>query len=443
MNTGNNEKRIPNKKKKSSGNNVSLIKVAGLTVLLLLLILAAAFFLNNKMPSATVSNEDNTDIFYSINSDNLKDMLPFSDGVALLGASSLRYLDASGNEIVTNTHSFSNPAIEINGKTAILYDRGGYSLRIENNTSEYRNLTFNSVITTATIGNKGNYAYVLNSDSGYQSHLYVYTLNGKKQFEWGSASDYIIDAALSDNGKYAAVTLMGIEGAQYFSKVILFKFNSSEPVYTVELRDTTVYEIDFVGSKKLSVYSDTGVYVINNKGEFTAVQAYSASEMSYSSVYYNGLACTLISRYSNEKEPVLTVFNKRGKQIYTHSFSEQITGVYCAKSYVCVIADNVLEILNTEGTVIGRILLNEACVDAVIAGRRVFALTSSGVHSIAVNTNNTLSDSIIETQPEAENTTEKQTEADTTAEKQTEADTTAEKQTEAESTTQASLGAVG
>ncbi len=399
LNTSSNEKRIPRKKKKNVNNNVSLLKVAGLTCILLLLILAVAFFLNNKFPSSTVKTEENTDTFYQVNSDNLKNIVPFSDGVALLSASSLKYLDASGNEIVTNTHSFANPAIEVNGKTLLLYDRGGYSLRIENNTSEYRELSFDSVITTATIGHKGNYAYVLNSDSGYQSHLYVYTLNGTKQFEWGSASDYIIDVALSDNGKYMAVTLMTVEGAQYFSKIILFKFNSSEPIYTVELYDTGVYEIDFVASKKLSVYSDTGVYLINSKGEFTAVQVYSASEMSYSSVFYNGLSCTLISRYSNEKEPLLTVFNKRGKQIFTNTFSEQITGVYCAKNYICVTADNVLEILNNEGTLIGKILLDETCIKAVVAGRRVYALTSSGIYSFSVNANNSLADSIIETQP--------------------------------------------
>lgn len=401
MNTNSRNKKNTSRKRKQVKNNVSLIKVAGLTALLLLLILAVAFFLNNDMFSSVFSDKEHTDTFYSINSDNLKSIVPFSDGVAILSASSLKYLDSSGNEIVTNTHSFSNPAIEVNGKNAILYDRGGYSLRIENNTSEYRNLTFNSVITTATIGNKGNYAYVLNSDSGYQSHLYVYSLNGKKQFEWGSASDYIIDVTLSDNGKYAAVTLMGIDGAQYFSKVILFKFNSSEPIYTVELHDTSAYEIDFVSSKKLFVYSDTGVYLINSNGEFTAVQAYSSSEMAYSSVFCNGLSCTLICRYSNEKEPLLTVFNKHGKQIFTYTFSEQVTGVYCAKNYVCITADNVLEILNNEGTLIGKILLDETCINAVIAGRRVYALTSSGIYSFSVNTNNSSADSIIETQSAA------------------------------------------
>ena len=406
-----------------------------MTVLLLMLILAVAFFMNSKLPAATGKEEADKDIFYSINSDNLKCFEPFSDGVALLSASSLKYLDSAGNEIVTNVHSFANPVIDVNSKTVLLYDRGGYSLRIENNTSEYKSHSFNSVITTAAIGHKGNYAYVLNSDSGYQSHLYVYTLNGKKQFEWGSASDYIIDVALSDNGKYAAVTLIGIDGAQYFSKVILFKFNSSEPVYTVTLHDTAVYEIDFVANKKLSVYSDTGVYNINSKGEFTAIQSYSASEMSSSSVCYNGLSSTLISRYSNEKEPVLTVFNKRGKQIYSHTFSEQITDVYCAKNYVCLVSDNVIEILNTEGTVIGKILMNEACIDAVIAGRRVYVLTSSGISSFSVNSNNSLSDNIIETQPAIENITEGIIE--TTTENVT------EKQTEAESTTQASLGVVG
>ena len=92
VNTGSNQKRTPQKKRK--GNNVSLIKVAGLTALLLLLILSAAFFLNNKIPSAPVGDKEETDIFYSINSDNLKSIVPFSDGVALLSASSLKYLDA-------------------------------------------------------------------------------------------------------------------------------------------------------------------------------------------------------------------------------------------------------------------------------------------------------------------------------------------------------------
>ena len=116
LNTNSNKKINSQRKKKNVRNNVSLVKVAGLTVLLLMLILSAAFFLNSKLPAATVSEKESKDIFYSINSDNLKRFEPFADGVALLSASSLKYLDSSGNEIVTNAHSFANPVIDVNSK---------------------------------------------------------------------------------------------------------------------------------------------------------------------------------------------------------------------------------------------------------------------------------------------------------------------------------------
>lgn len=412
--------RNPRKRNQNMGK-VSIIKVLCMTVILLLLIIAAALFLGN-LNLTDNSDVADSELFLSINSDTVKDVLPFSDGVAVLTSSSVKYLDASGNEIVTNLHSFSNPRAEINSKTLLLYDSGGYNLRIENNSSEYSSFTFDSVITSAAVGKKGNYAYSLNSDAGYQSHLYVYSLRGAKLFEWGSAGDYIVDIALSDNGKYVAVAVLGIDSAEYYSKIILFKFNSSEPVYTVNLYDTTVYQIDFVSSKKLSVFSDSGVYLTDSKGECTCVQAYSSTEIAHSSLFYNGLSCTLISLYGNEKSPKLTVFNKNCVEKYECSYTEEINDVYCSKNYVALVFDSKIQVLNGENTVVGNIVLDEACIDVVIADRRVYALTSSGIYSFSVNYNNSAvinfdnlsEDSLTQnTTVEEENTTQKEEQSHT------------------------------
>lgn len=378
------------KKSNESGSDLKrLFKVLGLSLLIVFLLAAAVTFISRYTGLDLFSEKDTASdipdgVIYQVDSDNVKEIAPYENGVVMLTNSAVQYIDRSGREIDTNKHTFASPEMQVNGKTVFVYDKGGSGYRVEKNASVYAEQTASGVITCGAIGKKDNYAFSLDNHEGYQSHIFVYSFRGQKQFEWGSSSDYCFRMALSDSGNKLAVAVIGVENAEYYSKVMVFNFNSGQPAYTVDFADKTVFDIDFITGKKIAVYTDGGVYLIENDGGYQCIQEYSATEIMQAFVSANGLSCTAIAPYGNEQAPVITVFDQRHKLLYAHQYNELISGVVSGGSYVGVVMFDRVQILNSDEKVLGDILPGEACERCVIVNHSLFILTGTGLHRYSI-----------------------------------------------------------
>lgn len=378
-------------KTKKTGRD-SVIRIIGLTLLLVLLILAAAFVASDVFGRRNVNNSSSSsgELFYAMTADNIVSMEPFGgDGLVVLTDTAVKYFDAYGNSIGSNEYTYAKPVMRTAGKNLVLFDRGSYALRLEKNGMSFSDLSFDSPVTTAAIGKKGNYAYVLNSNGGFQSHLYVFNFRGAKQYEWGCSSDYIIDIALSDNEKYVCAAVMGADNAEYFSEVVLFRMNSDESVYSVKLAGITVYSVSFISGKKIAAYTDHGVYVFDGDGKYEVLQSYTPGEMKFSSAAQNSMGCTLINQFGNEKNVLFTVFSKNYKSFFTKEYSQSVKCVHAASGYAAAVFKENIEIFNSEGSIIGNISLDDVCLGCKIAGRNVYVLMSDGIRSYGVNSEST------------------------------------------------------
>ncbi len=373
-------------KNETTGKDIKrLFKVLGLSLLIVLVLLALVSFLSNytnldlfgkKEESAAVPDG----VIYRIDADNVRSMQPYQNGVVLLTNAAVQYLDASGREVSSNSHIYATPEMQICDKTVFLYDKGGTACRIEKNASVYREMTLPGTITCGAVGKRNNYAYSLDNHDGYQSHIFVYSAKGEKQFEWGSASDYCFRLALSDAGNKLAVCVVGVENAEYYSKVLLFTFNSGQPAYTVDFPGKTVFDLDFISGKKIAVYTDAGVYFVDADGQITARQEYAANEIEHSCVNNHGLSCTAVIPYGNEQTPLITVFDGAHKVLYTHQYNTLISGVVCSGSHVGVVMYDKVQILNRAGKVVGDILPGEACERYVIVNNNLYIVSGTGLH---------------------------------------------------------------
>lgn len=384
------------KKTAQNSGKKSIIKVLAMSLLLLLLIAAAAAAVANFSGVSLFGAVEpkSTGQYYSVEPDNINDFEAFDSGLVLLSDSAIQYIDASGREISSSAHSFSKPVMEVNSKTVLLYDKGGRQFRIEKNAAVYNSYTVNGAITCAALGKRNNYAYVLNEDGGYQSHLYIYSFRGTKQFEWGSASDYCLDIALSDNGRRAAVCASGVNNAEFYSRVILFDFNSSEQLYSAEFSDCTVFSIEFIDSKRVAAYTDKGIYILDETGNRTAVQEYSSNELKHIAAAHGGLKCSVISKYGNEQAPVINVFNKKAKLLFTREYNEKLTGADTSSRFTALMFEDSIEVLNRENAVVGTVTLSDGGIKCVINGSKLFVHTASGLYCVAAAGESSLAESV-------------------------------------------------
>ena len=365
-----------------SGNIKKLARVLGISVLIVLILVAVVYFADQQFHlfgSSRPSDSSSESLFYATDADNIRSISAYDNGLAVLSNSELMYFDTGGREINVNQHIFASPEMKINGKTLLLFDKGGTGYRIEKNASVYKEGTAPGIITCAAIGKTSNYAFSVDDDDGYQSHIFVYSANGKLQFEWGSASDYCLNIALSDSGNKIALCVVGVDNAEYFSKVLLFNFNSDAPAYTVDFSGKTVYHIDFISGRKIAVFTDGGVYTIDAEGKSDPVQVFSSTEITHSYISTAGLRCTVISPFGNDQAPLLSVFDEKNKLLFQRSYKQAVTGVICNGNYTAVLMGDHVEIVSRDNKVSGGIFPGETCEQYAIVNHSLYLLTGRGI----------------------------------------------------------------
>lgn len=428
-------------RKKGGSKGLTAPTVIGLCALVLIAIMVIAAVLSSVSGGSVADiggSSDNGALVYDVLPDSITDIEGYSSGLVMLTDTALVYLDSNGKNLSSNSHQYSQPVMVKGGSTVLLYDKGGASFRIEKNSKIYNTYTTANPITVATVDKKGNYAYVLNDDGGFQSHLYVYSYKGKKLFEWGSSQDYCISTALSDNGKNIAVSMLGVKNGEYVSKVIFFNFRSGEPVYTAEFPDCTVFRLEFLSGKNVAAFTDNGIYVIDKSGATHKRMEYSPAEIMHSAVADKGLSAVALASHGNTKDSLLNVFDKRMNSSFILEYDSEIMNVRASDKYTAVLLGDRIETFNSKGEKIGCIEIDEKCTDAAFAGRKLFVFTVSGIYRF-----DTFGDYDLTELREEETTGEFLTEEKTVSEEMTEEttaeETTAEEASVSEETTQNSV----
>ncbi len=355
-------------------------------VLILVMVLGAVISAVTGEKLTNIGKEPGAPVLYDSLPDSIRRIDAYSSGIVMLTDTAVDYLNSDGKRIASNSHLYSQPVMLKNDTTVFLYDKGGSAYRIEKKTAVYNNYDVNGTIITAALGKKSNYAFVLNEDSGYQSHLLVYSSRGNKQFEWGSKSDYCMKIALSDNGKSAAVSVLSVENGVYYSKIHFFNFNSDEVKYTAVFEDCTVFDMEYLTSKEIIAWTDNGIFHLDKDGKISSVSEYQPSQLRHNSVSRGGLKVLAVSRHGNDNNPKVTVFNKKYKELYSHEFSDSVSGVDSDKKYYAVVLQDSVRIFDAKDNLVSTIILGERCNDTAISGSHFYVHTVSGIYVFSIGT---------------------------------------------------------
>lgn len=382
--------------KRSNAKIICIIAFA-----IIIITIGVILFLNSKTDKI-VNTENDKHLLCSVVADNIKDIKPFSSGIVTLTGTSVDYIDASGARIASNTHLYAQPVILTNKSTVLLYNKGGDSFRIEKNGEIYNTYTVQGTISLAVLGKKNNYAYVMNDDGGFQSHLFVYSYKGNKQFEWGSASEFLVTAALSPNGKSIVLGLIGAENGEYKSHIILFDFKSDTPIFSFEIPNSTICELSFLGRHKISAVTDSGTFTVDEDGVKTEVLGYANKELNYTALS-SGIKGISVARYGDLNNSYVSLFDRYFRPLGTREYKTEIKKLCADTSHIAVVLDNRIEILNKKNEIVAEIKLDEDIIFTTISSNKIYVLTLSGIYSFYLNGN------VDETVNSAEEKTESQT----------------------------------
>ena len=362
-----------------SKRNAKTIKlVAVIIVVLLLIILAAAQFggvtfstINDNIRTAIAGVGSGEGYPYRINGVEIWDADITNSDLILVYDDTVKVLDSTAKELSNLSHTYDHPVMSSNSGRALIYDVGAKSFRVQAKTRTLYEKEIPYMILTGSMGKDGTIA-IGSRTKDAQSMLTVYNTKAEEVFVWKCAKENIISCDVSDNGKYFAVTVLGVNNGSVYSKVHIFNKNDTEPKASFEYVDSAVSSVQFLSNETLFVFGNNICEVI--KGD----KVKDKIDVSVNTPYKlyisdNNTAVLVLSKYASTTQKIIKVYNKSGSELFTQEINGLIKSVSTDGKYTGVLTDEKVQIYNNRnGKNCGSASVNTDAEKVMISGRNTY-----------------------------------------------------------------------
>lgn len=329
--------------------------------------------LSSRFSSFVLQDSDNFPIV--VNTDSTVNTAIIGDNILILTTENFSVYSQSGKLVYSQPHSFSSPAISVNGDRGVVFDRGYKSYMLINEKKVAYTGEASNPIICAEYGESGNYALgTLGEES--TSELIVYSATNKVKFQWNCAYEHIASIALAPNGKFAGVAVIGAENGEVFTCVKYFGFDYQEPLNSQTISGSAVFDLNFTAVNTLTLFSDTGVYKITKKGEsYETIKQYYSSEFNSFDCVDNGKSIVSLAKYGSANDFSVCVYSPVGKEKADISINYAVKSVTMSEKYIFALAENCIMVYNLNGREISRIDIKGDARSILATDRYIFVFS--------------------------------------------------------------------
>lgn len=277
---------------------------------------------------------------------SLEDTFAVLDGDLLVCSStSISLYSGSGTQYVDMTVSMENPVVNTNGSLAVVYDAGGSSLYVLGQREVIWSTTELKSILSAHLNRNGQLT-VVSQSSGYKGTVTVYSSNYEKLMNVNLSTAYVMDAALSDDGKTLSILNVGQEDGVFNSSLSLYTMNTGDsgdfqPNLTCSLGSSVVLETRHTATHVWSM-ADQNLSITDHEGNTTSVD-WNDMHLKRYSLTGSDYAVALLAKYRAGSQGELWVINQDG----THKsleIDQQVLSISAAGRYIAVLTGSQLNI---------------------------------------------------------------------------------------------------
>lgn len=315
--------------------------------------------------------------------------------LAMLDDTNVIFLNKTAKEVMRYDTTYTNPEINISNGRALIYNRGSSAFSVSGQsdllyeTSETDGVIEDAIV-VACIGKKGNLAFGTWTDDG-TSKLTVLNKNLRKVFYYVFGSERILSVALSDNGKYAACAVFGAENASYYTKVLVFDLDKSDPIQSVKFEDETVISLEFLKNKTLNIVTDRKrrEISVDDKSEENVVDFSSHSLVGADFDDSSKRSVLCYSKYGSTSN-VVYGFYKNGKESCIIEDIENVKAVSCSSKMIAVLTDHNIYCYSYRGRLKTTIDLTFNVDTIELDSSCVYAFSGSNVYRVKTSRDSTL-----------------------------------------------------
>lgn len=307
-----------------------------------------------------------------------------SSGNIVVTAKSLISFKPNGETRYVENIGYSNPVFKSSDRKYIVFERSTGKYTIADKSGIIFQNDLEDEIINCDIASNGNYVIITRNAGGTQL-VTVYSANNKAVFGWECTDDYLVDAALSKNGKSIAVSSLNVSNGDPFSRIYYFNVDSLQVENKIEYPNETVYRIKFIDNKNVSVITDISYMTADlSKGE-SKVLSYEYDKIAGFSFGSNSSVAILKTGFGSLNEKKLMIVNKKCENVFENSIESDILdfGTDGKNAYI-LIAGKVLVYSISSGERGDDIEVDSSATKVMISGSDIFALSSDCVYKYAI-----------------------------------------------------------
>lgn len=281
-----------------------------------------------------------------------------SAGENLLACSTtgVRLFSGSGTQYANEQIVMEQPVAMAAGEWSLAYDAGGKSLYLFRDKEKVFSLGADSgkTILSARVNENGWLAVVTQAAS-YKGSVTVYNPQQQPVIQLNRSSGFVMDALVTEDGKYLATVTVSQSGASFSSSLDLYRLDrteeETEPDVSASLDGSVILDLR-EQSGALWALGDTGVFAVSlaekNLGERKGAYSYPDQYLKEFSLEGDGYAALLLGKYRAGTQAQLVVTDESGEVTGTLDIGEQVLSLSAAGRYIAVLTADRLDIYTSD-----------------------------------------------------------------------------------------------
>lgn len=284
---------------------------------------------------------------YELEGESLLRIEAVGNRLLILSEDDSLVLDGKAGELLRLQLSNESSKITAFNGRALIYSNGSQNVIMQSKTEQLGSVKEDGAVVTAAIAKNGWFATTYASE-GKHSVLTVYNNEFEKEFIWQCANERINAIALSPDGKSVAVSAMGVENAEIYSRLMIFNTKETQPVYDAKISSTLFLKLYFPSKETVVAVGDNKTLVIGKDGEKKNELLYAENSFSLSAADEKGNVAVCCSEFGGTSS-LITVFKKDGSTACSITVQGEPAGLDIGSGKVAVTVGGELIAYNLKG----------------------------------------------------------------------------------------------
>ncbi|MDR1589584.1 MAG: DUF5711 family protein [Oscillospiraceae bacterium] len=234
------------------------------------------------------------------------------DGV-FVTAGTLGYevFDVDGRQLAHESSTISEPTVASSGGYAVIYDAGGFLVRLIDSAGVSVAIEPEYEIISASVNGSGWLALCTRESGGYKGGVTVYAADGAMKYKWYSAQGYIMSAALSRDNRELAVLSLNDTGG----RITFLKLQSEQVQAAFDLADGVILDIKYTPDGRLLAVAESSLITVDGAGTGVVVRDFADKHLGGWAIGDDGLTALLLLDYGIGDAGVLETYGAGGEAL--------------------------------------------------------------------------------------------------------------------------------